>query len=182
VTLTVRQTLATAGHLTGPAGDPSWFTAVMSRFASGITVLASTRDGRPVGMTCQSFFSLSVDPPMVAFSVARTSASYVTIRETGSLVVNVLSGAQGAVSAAMARSGTDKWAGVSWTPGEVTGHPVLDGALAHVECQIAAEYDGGDHVIVTADVLGCDHATHGEAAPLLYYRSRYHGLTEHTGA
>jgi len=63
-----------------------------------------------------------------------------------------------------------------------TGHPVIEGSLAHLECQLAAEYDGGDHLIVTAHVLGLGHATREAARPLLYYRSRYHGLADHAHA
>jgi len=162
--------------------DVPSFTAVLGRFASGITVISSTADGRPVGLTCQSFFSLSVDPPMVAFSVARTSSSFPAIRRAGSCVVNVLSADQHTVSAAMSRRGTDKWAGITWERAARTGHPVIDGSLAHLECELAAEYDGGDHVIVTAHVVGLGHAAHETARPLLYYRSRYHGLAEHPDA
>jgi flavin reductase (DIM6/NTAB) family NADH-FMN oxidoreductase RutF len=172
----------TVSHATGPVTDPSLFTAVLSHFASGLTVISSTSDGQPVGLTCQSFFSLSLDPPMVAFSVARTSKTFASIRRTGDFVVNVLSDRQRDVSAAMARSGTDKWAGVRWERGELTGHPVIDGTLAFLECRIAAEHDGGDHVIVTAHVLGLGHVTHATARPLLFYRSRYHGLAEHAHA
>ena len=180
MTATTEDTAATAvTQTTGQPGDASWFTSVLGRFASGITVVSATVDGRPVGLTCQSFFSLSVDPPMVAFSVARTSTSFAAIRGAGSCVVNVLAHGQRAVSSAMARSGTDKWAGVRWEPGPATGHPVIEGSLAHVECRIAAEYDGGDHVIVTADVLGLGHIPLEEARPLLYFRSRYHALTDH---
>jgi flavin reductase (DIM6/NTAB) family NADH-FMN oxidoreductase RutF len=169
----------TVSHATGPVTDSALFTAVLSHFASGITVISSTADGQPVGLTCQSFFSLSLEPPMIAFSVARTSTSFARIRQIGDCVVNVLSAQQRDVSAAMARSGTDKWAGVRWERGELTGHPVIDGSLAHLECRIADEFDGGDHVIVTAHVLGLGHARHETAAPLLYYRSRYHGLSAH---
>jgi flavin reductase (DIM6/NTAB) family NADH-FMN oxidoreductase RutF len=171
----------TVSPVTGPITDAALFTAVLGRFASGLTIISSTSDGRPVGLTCQSFFSLSLDPPMVAFSVARTSTSFGAIRRAGECVVNVLSASQLDVSAAMARSGTDKWAGVSWERGPVTGHPVIDGSLAHLECALAAEYDGGDHVIVTAHVLGLGHASHETARPLLYYRSHYHGLADHPG-
>ncbi|ONH25954.1 flavin reductase family protein [Pseudofrankia asymbiotica] len=167
---------------TGPVTDVPSFTAVLGRFASGITIISSTADGRPVGLTCQSFFSLSVDPPMIAFSVARTSTSYPVIRRAGSFVVNVLSADQRAVSAAMGRRDADKWSDVRWERAARTGHPVIDGSLAHLECELAAEYDGGDHVIVTAHVVGLGHATHETARPLLYYRSRYHGLVEHPDA
>ncbi|ADP80075.1 flavin reductase family protein [Pseudofrankia inefficax] len=172
----------TVSQATGPITDASLFTAVLSHFASGITVISSTSDGRPVGLTCQSFFSLSLDPPMVAFSVARTSTSFAAIRRAGDFVVNVLSAEQRDVSSAMARSGTDKWADVRWERGTITGHPVIEETLAYLECRIAAEYDGGDHVIVTAHVLGLGHATHETARPLLFYRSSYHGLADHARA
>jgi 3-hydroxy-9,10-secoandrosta-1,3,5(10)-triene-9,17-dione monooxygenase reductase component len=171
----------TSSPVTGPTTDAAHFSAVLGHFASGLTVISSTVEGRPVGLTCQSFFSLSLDPPMVAFSVARTSTSFAKIRESGECVINVLAAEQLNISGAMARSGTDKWAGVPWERGPITGHPVIEGSLAQLECAIAAEYDGGDHVIVTAHVLGLGHADHEAARPLLYYRSRYHGLVDHSG-
>ncbi|OLT12775.1 hypothetical protein BJF78_23835 [Pseudonocardia sp. CNS-139] len=164
----------TAGSTAHPGSwDEQHFRTVLGHFCSGITVLAACVDGRPVGMTCQSFFSVSVKPPMVAFCVGRSSTTFPVIRSAGGLVVNVLDSAQKELSAAFARSGSDKWAGVRWLPG-TTGHPVLAGALAAVECAMESEIDAGDHVLVLARVHRLWARPDGE--PLLYFRGRYHTI------
>ena len=137
----------------GPAElDERHFRTVLGHFCSGITVLTALVDGAPVGMTCQSFFSVSINPPLVTFCVGRGSTTYPVLRTADGLVVNVLHDTQQHLSNAFARSGTDKWAGVAWTPGDTTGHPVLDGALATLECTVESETDAGDHILVVARV------------------------------
>lgn len=145
---------------------------VLGHFCSGITVItASAHDGKPIGFTCQSFSSLSLDPPLVSFSPARTSATWPQIRSADSFAINVLGAHSDGVSHQFARSGTDKFSGVRWAPGTF-GAPILDGAIAWAECRLWAEYDGGDHTIVAAQVLSL-HADHTKGA-LLYYRGAYH--------
>lgn len=147
---------------------------VLGHFCSGITVLTALVEDRPVGMTCQSFFSVSVEPPLVAFCVGRGSTTYPVLRRADGLVVNVLDGGQREISTAFARSGTDKWAGVRWSAGEIAGHPVLDGALAALECTIESETAAGDHLLVLARVRHLRARESGR--PLLYYRGGYHDL------
>lgn len=145
---------------------------VLGHFCSGITVItANAGDGRPVGFTCQSFSSLSLDPPLVSFSPARTSTTWPQIRAGGSFAINVLGADNDGLSRQFARSGTDKFSGVRWAPGTF-GAPILEGAVAWAECRVWAEYDGGDHTIVAARVLGL-HGDHTKDA-LLYYRGAYH--------
>ena len=158
--------------------DAATFRSVLSHFCSGITVVSALQDDVPVGLTCQSFFSLSLDPALVAFSVSRTSSSFPAIREVGSLVINILGADQEDVSNGFARSGTDKWAGVAWTPGRVHGHPVLRGVVAHLECEIDQVIDAGDHELVIAKVVHLETSTAAPEAPdpLLYYRGRYSRL------
>lgn len=153
------------------------FRTVMGNFCSGITVISAMEDGVPVGFTCQSFFSVSLDPPLVAFSAAKTSTTFPRIRASATCCVNVLSAEQEPVSRSFARSGGDKWAGIAWHPSAHTRDPIVDGALAWVECSIRAEFDAGDHVIVLCDVLdvGCEAR---ETGPLLYFRGRYGVLAE----
>ena len=152
------------------AVDPATFRAVLGRFCSGITVITALGPDGPLGLTCQSFSSLSLDPPLVLFSPARTSVTWPRIREAGRLCVNVLAEEHSWLSAAMARSGTDKFAGVGWDASP-HGAPRLDGALAWLDCVVAAEHDGGDHTIVVAAVLGLSAGP--AARPLLYYRGQY---------
>jgi flavin reductase (DIM6/NTAB) family NADH-FMN oxidoreductase RutF len=158
--------------------DSALFRHVLGHFCSGVTVITSSIDGRPVGLTCQSFFSLSLDPALVAFSVSRKSVSYPHISAAGSLVINILASGQEDISNSFARSGTDKWAGVSWQPSAVVRHPVIDGVVAYLECDIQSETDGGDHLLVVARVRHLQSRVQSpiQPSPLLFYRGEYFRL------
>ncbi|GAA1466273.1 flavin reductase family protein [Microbacterium thalassium] len=153
--------------------DEAHFRDTLGRFASGITIVTATDGAGPVGFTCQSFSSVSLDPPLVSFSVMASSTSYPRIRETGGFAVNVLSEGQRHVSAQFARRGADKWAGIDWTPSSV-GNPLLDDALMWVDCELWAEHEAGDHVIVIGRVTRLDRAE--GLRPLLYYRGGYRSI------
>lgn len=152
------------------AVDSAVFRSVLGHFCSGITVVTGRGPAGPLGFTCQSFSSLSLNPPLVAFSPARSSTTWPRIREIGPFCVNVLAEHHEQLSTAMSRSGTEKFAGVSWTPSN-NGAPRLDGAAAWIDCSLHAEHDGGDHTIVVASVhaLGAAKA----ARPLLFFQGRY---------
>jgi 3-hydroxy-9,10-secoandrosta-1,3,5(10)-triene-9,17-dione monooxygenase reductase component len=159
---------------TRPGIDPALFRNVLGHFCSGVTIISAFDGSEPVGFTCQSFFSLSLDPALVAFAAGRTSTSYPRIRDVGELVINVLASDQHEVSNAFARSGTDKWAGVSWRPGPVLGHPMIDDALATLECEITDEIKCGDHFLVVARVRHLEAAS--ERRPLLFFQGGYQRL------
>jgi flavin reductase (DIM6/NTAB) family NADH-FMN oxidoreductase RutF len=106
----------------------------------------------------------------VAIAPARTSTTWPRLRDVGRFCVNVLAEDQSALSAAFARSGSDKFAGVRWRPSR-HGSPVLDGVVAWIDCTLWAEYDGGDHTIVAARVL--DLGADPGRAPLLFHRGGY---------
>lgn len=127
----------------------------------------------PLGYTCQAFCSLSIEPPLVLFSAARSSTTWPRIRELGVFCVNVLAEDGERLSVKMSRSGTDKFAGVSWTPSR-NGSPLLDGALAWMDCRLHAEHGGGDHTIVVAEVE--DLGVVRDARPLLFFQGRYHRI------
>ncbi|MEO9323717.1 flavin reductase family protein [Nocardioides sp. C4-1] len=148
------------------------FRDVLGRFASGVTVVTAIGADGPVGMTCQSFSSVSLDPPLVLFVPSRTSRAWPLIRRAGSFCVNVLADGQAGVSDTMAGRGTDKFAGVDWTPSAVTGSPVLPGTLGHVDCTIHAVHESGDHDVVVGRVVDLE-ASDGDAGPLLFFRGRY---------
>lgn len=152
------------------AVDAVAFRRVLGHFCSGVTVVTAMVGGEPVGFTCQSFASLSLDPPMVMFAPSRSSTSWLKVRQAGTFCVNVLSDAHAELSDGFARSGTDKFAGVRWRPSRY-GAPVLGEVAAFIDCRIWAEYDGGDHIIVAASVL--DLAADSTRRPLLFYRGRY---------
>jgi flavin reductase (DIM6/NTAB) family NADH-FMN oxidoreductase RutF len=153
--------------------DIAHFREVMSYFASGVVVVTAVVDDSPVGMTCQSFASLSLDPPMVLFCPSKTSTTWPILARADHVCINVLSTAQDELSNSFARSGTDKYAGVPWTP-TPRGAPALDGAAAHIEARVAECLDGGDHHIVTCVVKALSATTDHE--PLVYYRSGYRAL------
>jgi 3-hydroxy-9,10-secoandrosta-1,3,5(10)-triene-9,17-dione monooxygenase reductase component len=150
--------------------DPQMMREVLGHFASGVTVVTAVTDEGPVGFTCQSFSSLSLDPPLVAFAPARTSRTWSRLREIGQFCVNVLAEGQDDLSQRFARSGPDKFDGVQWTLSP-HGNPVLDGVVAWIDGELWAEYDGGDHTIAVARVL--DLGAHPDRHPLLYHRGSY---------
>ena len=150
--------------------DPRLMRDVLGHFASGVTVLTADTDAGPIGFTCQSFSSLSLDPPLVAFAPARSSRTWAQLRTLGRFCINVLAEGQDAVSQNFARSGADKFAGVPWTPSP-HGSPVLDDVIAWIDGELWAEYDGGDHTIVVARVLDLGAAP--DRRPLLYHRGAY---------
>jgi 3-hydroxy-9,10-secoandrosta-1,3,5(10)-triene-9,17-dione monooxygenase reductase component len=150
--------------------EPAHMREVLGHFASGIVVITAMADEGPVGFTCQSFSSLSLDPPLVSFSPARTSSTWPKIRQVGRFCVNVLAVDQEELSGAFARSGTDKYAGVAWSAAP-SGAPILKGVAAWIDCGLEHEYPGGDHTIVAGRVhdLGADET----CSPLLFHRGRY---------
>lgn len=155
----------------GREDDERRFRDVLGRFASGVTVVTAVLEGRPVGLTCQSFASVSLDPPLVLFAPARTSRAWPLIREAAAFCVNLLAADQVAISNAMASRGADKFADLSWTPSRVTGSPVLPGTLGHVDCTLHAVHEAGDHDVVIGRVESL--TANGPADPLLFYRGRY---------
>jgi 3-hydroxy-9,10-secoandrosta-1,3,5(10)-triene-9,17-dione monooxygenase reductase component len=143
---------------------------VLGHFVTGIVVITALGPAGPLGFTCQSFASLSLDPPLVSFAPARSSTTWPGIREVGAFCVNVLAAGHEELSAGFARSGVDKFAGVDWRAAP-SGSPVLEGVSAWIDCTLWNEYDGGDHTVVVGLVqdLGADP----DRLPLLYYRGRY---------
>jgi 3-hydroxy-9,10-secoandrosta-1,3,5(10)-triene-9,17-dione monooxygenase reductase component len=150
--------------------DPHVLRDVLGHFASGVTVVTAVTAEGPIGFTCQSFSSLSLDPPLVAFAPARTSRTWPRLREIGRFCVNVLAEGQDAVSQNFARSSPDKFADVTWRP-SAHGAPVLSGIVAWIDGELWAEYDGGDHTIAVARVL--DLGSHPDRRPLLFHRGAY---------
>jgi 3-hydroxy-9,10-secoandrosta-1,3,5(10)-triene-9,17-dione monooxygenase reductase component len=148
---------------------PEVMRAVLGTFTTGVVVVTATGE-RPLGFTCQAFTSLSLEPPLITFSPARTSTTWPQIRDVGRFCINVLAHDQTELSERFARSGGDKFAGLTWAQSPL-GSPVLDGVSAWIDCELANEYDGGDHTIV----VGAVHALQSNRRrhPLIFYRGRY---------
>ena len=152
--------------------SPAVMREVLGHFVSGIVVITAISPDGPLGFTCQSFASLSLDPPLVSFAAGRISRTWPRIRAIGSFCVNVLAEDHQHYSVQFARPGVvDKYAGVQWRPAPFSGAPILDGVTAWVDCTLWREYDGGDHTIVVGHVQ--DLSAEPGRPPLLYYRGRY---------
>jgi 3-hydroxy-9,10-secoandrosta-1,3,5(10)-triene-9,17-dione monooxygenase reductase component len=153
--------------------DERVFRNVLGHFCTGVTVITSVDETGPLGFAAQSFHALSLDPPLISLSPAKSSTTWPKIRATGQFCVNILSEAQQDVSRRFAVSGGDKFGGLDWS---LSGRqlPLIARSLGHVECKIDAEYDGGDHVIVIGRVLNL--AIADDVSPLVFYRGLYHNL------
>ncbi|MFA7761575.1 flavin reductase family protein [Streptomyces virginiae] len=159
--------------------SPAEFRAVLGNFASGVTVITAPPgedEEGPAGFACQSFASLSLDPPLVTFMVARTSTTWPRIARAGVFCVNILGAEQGELCRSFAVSGADKFAGVTHTPAPVTGSPQLDAVPAWIDCRIQAVHTGGDHLIVVGRVVAMGAA--GEGEPLLFHKGRFGRLAD----
>src|SRR6476469_4613933 len=157
------------GHAMTDTSDltPQRLRHILGHFATGLTVITAATQQGPAGFTCQSFSSLSLEPALVTFSPARTSSTWPLLRDAGRFTVNILPAEHQHLAGQFARSGTDKFAGVDYTPSPL-GNPVLDQALAWVDCELHREYDGGDHTIVVAAVRSLD--ARADAEPLLFFK------------
>jgi 3-hydroxy-9,10-secoandrosta-1,3,5(10)-triene-9,17-dione monooxygenase reductase component len=139
--------------------------------ASGVVAVTGIgSDGGPVGLTVSSFVSVSLDPPLVSFCVARSSATWPRLRVGGRVCVTILDGRQSGAAAQFAAQGADRFRGVGWRPSP-GGLPVLDGGLAWLECTIQAEHGAGDHDIVVCHVDRLEET--GDGGPLLRFRGAY---------
>lgn len=145
----------------------------LGRFATGVTVVTTRGpSGRLEGVTVNSFSAVSLDPPLVLWSLRRDSASLPSFLDGRMFIVNVLAAEQQAVSRRFAASGRKTFTGVAYT---LNGHgcPLIDGCLASFECETDSTIEGGDHVIFIGRVQA---AHHRDGEPLIFSGGRYHGL------
>lgn len=163
---------ATTHTTTHPRPCPRDMRAVLGHFCTGIAVITGHDGQRPVGFTCQSVTSVSLDPPYVSFCPSRGSSTWPLIRAAGRMCINILADDQETVCAQFARSGGDKFAGISWSPA-ANGAPRLHGTLATIEADLEFEHAAGDHTIAVVHVTGL---TAHSGKPLLFYRGDYGGF------
>ena len=146
------------------------FRDALGSFATGVTIATTLApDGEPVGVTASSFNSVSLDPPLVLWSLAKSSHSRPAFCESGHFAVHVLSAAQEELSNRFARSGEDKFSGVDWKEGQL-GSPVLSQYAARFECRTRHQYEGGDHIIMVGEVVDFEAR---DEAPLLFHSGSY---------
>ena len=156
--------------------DARNFRQALGCFATGITIVTSVGlDGEYLGFTANSFNSVSLDPPLVLFSLDRGAYSLKAFEAAGVFAINILREDQQAVSTAFARALTNKWDGVR-TETWHTGSPILIDALANFDCETTSMHDGGDHVIFVGRVLRLRAG--GDGRPLLYFRGAYRQLND----
>lgn len=150
--------------------DGARFRQVLGHFPTGVTVVTGVAGGAPLGLAVNSFTSVSLEPALVAFCVARSSRTWPRLREAGTFCVNILTEHQEALSRAFAGRPPDRFLGVGWRPGR-SGAPILADVLAWIECTVEAEHDAGDHIIVVGRVEDLDVGREGR--PLVFYRGGY---------
>lgn len=150
--------------------DKNELRRVMGHFATGVTVITTlNKDGQMLGLTANAFSSVSLDPPLCLIAVDKKAESYGSFEESRVFTVNILASDQEALSRKFAVSGGNKFEGVAYRIG-ANGAPILDGALAYIECKLYAAYDGGDHTIYLGEV---QQAEITEGKPLLFFRGGY---------
>jgi flavin reductase (DIM6/NTAB) family NADH-FMN oxidoreductase RutF len=158
--------------------DPGQYRHVMSRFATGVTVVSTVLDGVRYGLTVNSFTSVSLDPLLVLFCCENDCAFYPPVLAAGRWGVSVLSDSQAEVSAWFAirgQPGVDQFSHRSGVRvGPALGVPLLAGSLATFECRTWTTYEGGDHTVVIGEVV--DAATQTDGDPLLYFGGHYRGI------
>ncbi|MDR3467840.1 MAG: flavin reductase family protein [Xanthobacteraceae bacterium] len=154
--------------------DRRSFRRALSQFATGVAVVtARGAAGEAVGMTMSSFNSVSLDPPLVLFSVDRRALSLPAMVAAEGYAVNILSRRQEALSNQFAGARGDKWRDVAHAPGHAEA-PLIAGALAHFECAPYAQHDGGDHVIFIGRVVR--FSARDDDEPLVFFRGKYRTL------
>ena len=150
------------------------YRAALGRFASGVTAV-TTKDanGKLLGITVSAFCSVSLEPPMVLICIEKTAGSHYAFEESNVFVVNILREGEAETSELFASLKSDKFEDIDFAPG-IDGVPVLNNALATLECRVKFSYHGGDHSIFVGDV---ETVTVDEGRPLLYFRGTYGRFT-----
>ena len=147
----------------------------MGHFATGVTVVTGAgEEGRAYGLTANSVSSVSLEPPLVLVCIDKDSASHDPILDTGVFAINILGAEDGWLARRFSGKGrSDRFRGVEHRR-EATGSPILEDALAWLDCSLWRTYEGGDHTIVVGRVVACAAA---RGSPLIFYRGRYRERT-----
>ena len=158
-----------------PSFSPTEFRTCLGMFATGVTIVtARAANGDLVGLTANSFNSVSLSPPLVLWSLAQGAASMPAISAGSHYAINILAADQKALAERFAAKGSDRWSDVAFADG-IAGAPLLQGAAAVFECFNRSRYDEGDHAIFVGEVERCTHRA--GASPLLFHGGRFY--TEH---
>jgi flavin reductase (DIM6/NTAB) family NADH-FMN oxidoreductase RutF len=150
--------------------DAATYRTVLGHFATGVVIVTAIDGDEPVGMAANSFTSVSLEPPLVLFCAAKSSSTWPRIQTSGKWAANFLAEEGEEVCRLFAQKGADRFARVAYAPGR-TGSPILEDALAFVDCETIAQHDAGDHVIVVGRIIELGYQPEGK--PLLFYRGGY---------
>jgi 3-hydroxy-9,10-secoandrosta-1,3,5(10)-triene-9,17-dione monooxygenase reductase component len=153
--------------------DITHYKEVVGHYVTGVVVITALTSEGPVGFTCQTFSSLSLDPILISFAAKSAGRSWLRIREADAVGFNMLAADQADLARVFATSGIDKFADVRWSKAP-HGSPLLEGAIAHLEGQILSVTTHGDHDFA---VVSIDYVQADAGSPLLYYRGDF-GLPE----
>ncbi|PKO42944.1 MAG: flavin reductase [Betaproteobacteria bacterium HGW-Betaproteobacteria-3] len=166
---------ATVPRALPPSFSQQEFRTALGTFATGVTIVTARSDrGDLIGLTANSFNSVSLDPPLVLWSLARAAGSMPVLSAGSHYAINILAADQKALAERFATKGAERWSGVTFTQGQ-SGAPILTGAMASFECFNRSQYEEGDHVIFVGEVERCHHRP--DASPLLFHGGRFY--TEH---
>lgn len=149
--------------------DDRHFRHVLGHFPTGVAAVCGDTDGGPVGMAVNSLTSLSLEPPLILFCPAKSSTTWPHLDAAEELCISILADHQEETSGQFSRRGADRFDRIAWH--RRRSGPALDEALAWIDCRVSAQHDGGDHLIVVAEVLDLEAAQEGR--PLVFFRGGY---------
>lgn len=160
------------------AVSPDLYKNIMGQFPTGVTVITAYNDlGDVVGFTASAFSALSMNPALVLVCPSYSSDSYPVIKDTQKFAIHILADDQQAIAYQFAKKGIDKSQGLDIVK-SANGLPVIQGALAVMECELWNDYPGGDHAILVGQILHAELADTNTVSPLLYCRSKMGSLPE----
>lgn len=151
--------------------DPRAFRDVLGHFPTGVTIITAQGDQAPVGMACNSFASVSLDPPLVGIAAAKSSSTWPDIEVTGRFCINIMADIHEEMCRTFSKKDIDRFENAVHAPR--AGGPGLEDAMAWIDCEIFSITEAGDHVIVLGKVLGFDSRADAEGKPLVFYRGKY---------
>jgi flavin reductase (DIM6/NTAB) family NADH-FMN oxidoreductase RutF len=153
-----------------PTIEAAHYRKVLGHFVTGVTIITAMDGKEPVGIAANSFTSVSLEPPLVAFCAAYSSSTWPRIEAAGHFCVNILREDQEDLCRLFATKGADRFGAIGWHPAE-TGAPILSDVLGWIDCTIENVVDAGDHAIVVGRVRGLDVPHEGR--PLAFFRGGY---------
>ncbi|MFC7394133.1 flavin reductase family protein [Scopulibacillus cellulosilyticus] len=150
--------------------DQRQFRDISGSFATGVTVITTKSEcGHPIGMTANSFTSLSLNPPLILFNIAKSSSLYDAFMKSNIFAVNILSAEQENLSRQFSKKNIDRFEGIGYEE-DVTGSPILKDVLGYFDCVVKSRYDGGDHTIIIGETK---NGAVKDGDPLIFYRGKY---------